>query len=463
MTGDFNVAVAAFGELDSSGSTVESNDGADLADSLYRQLEEDLARPDIGDFDVRLLGPGELGRLEGRTQDDRAEEAARVAEGVNADLIIYGNIDAAEGGSRFEPEFYLSPRRLVDADGERLAGRYGLGSPIEVPGDARKEYRNELRSRLLSRTGALTHLVVGLTHYAVQAYPAAAEQFELAVTAAGWDPRDGKELAHLFLGNARGKLGDLDGAGESYREALRLEPEYGRAHLGRAEVLFIEAQGSGCESEVDVDHMVDAASALEQAQDAQIQPVTAEIPERVSFGLARIYSCLYSAGIAELHAGPIAEDDLLEAARREYQAVITAFDGPRARIRDMVAEAHGGLGLSYLLDLGDDPVESYRLATAEYETAESLSQVEVRRALFLRARGFIADRLDECANAVAFYTDAITLIENELARLSVEVDRFEDADEQKRIEAQRTALETERSQYDEERAAIEDRITTGDC
>lgn len=434
MNGDFNVAVAGFGEFATDGSVVASDEGLALAKSLYEALTAGLEELDIGSFTVEVRGPDDLDALDGRTQSERAEQAAAIAEEIDAHLVIYGVVSASDTRSRIEPEFYLSPRRLR-GDGEQLAGQYGLGSPIEVPGHAFFEFRDDVRSRLLSRTDALALFVVGVTRYTQMRFDVAAARFEEAIASGGWDPADGKELAYLFLGNTRGKLGDLAGARDAYDEALQLEPGYARALLGRAEVLFISAQPDGCEASVDVDGLDAAAETFDQALVAPVQPESAEIPTRVTFGKARIYACMFSSGLSAIETPSIAEDDLLGASRTAFATVIGEYADPRQRIREMVAESYAGLGLTYLLDTGDDANASYEAAADAYADAVELTSAPDRRALFERMLGFVAGRRNQCDVALEHYTRAIDAV----------------------------ADDTERDRFVEERDGVEARIAAGEC
>ena len=89
---------------------------------------------------------------------------------------------------------------------------------------------------------------MGLTWFASEDYGRAEAEFNRAIEDAGWPDGDGKEVVHLFSGTSAGRQGRLADARASYLRALELNPDYGRAMLGLAEVGLHEASGSCSES-----------------------------------------------------------------------------------------------------------------------------------------------------------------------------------------------------------------------
>lgn len=418
MTGDFNVAVTQFGELAEDGQAVESVEGAGLADSLFRELEEAVAELPSSTFQIRVQSPEVNGALVGGTRQARADEAAELAEEIGAHLVIYGTLQISDAGSTFEPEFYLA---LGDFGDEDLAGQYGLGTPIHVDGNATlTAYREVLRTRLLSRTEALAQFVIGLTRYTQAKFSEAKTHFEAAAANDAWKDEDGKEVAYLFLGNIQGRLGNLDAAEKSYAEALGLEPDYARAQIGAAEVL----RAKSCEKEsrkgLDL-----ALELYDTAVKAPIQSPHADVATKASIGRARSYQCLITLG-ETAHADRGVES-LVDEVAREFRAVIADFESPNRRVRELAAEAHAGLGLLYLQDPGDDVATSLRRAADEYSLAIEISEFPDRDAVFYRTLGFISDQLNDCEKAVRYYDRAIEHYDRaiELSRDSEEIAGYE--------------------------------------
>jgi len=420
MTGEFNIAVARFGAADSAGTPVESSEGPALAASVFERLRAELAPLEESGFDLDLRPPDETGAVEGRTRDQQAASAAREAQRIGADMIVYGTL-ATGDPSQFGVEFFVGEGRLDNA--EELYGQHELGLPIDAAGDIARNAaaRRQLREEVLGRTHALSEFIIGLSYYSINDLQPAFDHFQAARSNTRWEDRDGKEVLYLFLGNSAGKLAtaeqgagrpsDLGAARAFYDRALELNPEYARARLGRAEVLLHEARGN-CESGgADAGGLTRSIEAFREAQAAKVQPALSDVPAKVIFGLARAHLCLSQA---------LAGDNWTEA-ERGFQQVVRQFDFGNHRLRGMAAEAHAGLGFVYLPPAGEpDAAGRYRRAADEYERAIDLTRVDDRKAFFLSMRGFALSRSGDLAGADAAYQAAIRLASDPVTRAGYE-------------------------------------------
>ena len=347
-----------------------------------------------------MRSPEQTGRITGATREERAEQARKLSRTHHADVIIYGTLELGAGVTRFIPEFYLSEQKLRDA--EELVGQGELGSRFEAADNLAENpiVRQQLRERLLARTRALAHFVFGLGYYALEMFDQAAGYLRAA--AEGTDDRGGQAVFYHFLGNTAGKLRDLPAAEEHYARALQLEPEYARARLGAAEVLFQKARANCEQGRADVEGLQTAVRGYQSALAARIRPALSYIEIRTAFGLGRAYWCLSRA-----ENGSYASD-----AERELQKVIAAYGSDNVRVNDLAAEAHFLLGLVYLPHAGDAQAEAtadYRRAAGEYRLAIERSQHREREALFYAALADIHGRLQEYDAADAALAKAIEL------------------------------------------------------
>jgi tetratricopeptide (TPR) repeat protein len=406
MSGDFNVAVAQFGGFDGQGGVVKSADAADLADSVYRAMNDQLkqiaaaAGGNGGGFDIQVLSPVETGQISGATREERAQSAQNLADQINADLIVYGNLRSGATASSFVPEFYLSDRQLQDA--KELPGQYEFGSSIETSANitTNPAARNELRTRLLARTGALGQFVIGLSYYVLYKFDEANQYFQQAKNVEGWDDHDGKEVLYLFLGNTAGQRKDLLSAQEYYSRALELKPEYARARLGAAEVIFQRSHSTCQHNTVDARGLAEAIRGYQSALDAAIQPPLADIKTKTNFGLGRAYLCLSQALV----------EDYWSKAESAFKKVIADYEGGNQRVQEMAAESHANLGIVYSPPECDpDPTPQFRRAAAEYQAAINISSRPARQAFFNRRLGEIYSRLKEYDAADKAYATAISL------------------------------------------------------
>jgi tetratricopeptide (TPR) repeat protein len=405
MTGDYNIAVATFDAIDANGNPVESSDAEDLATSVYDLLHTELEPIAQAGFDLDLRPPAETGTIRGSTPERRAEAAAKEAERIRADVIVYGTLQQ-DVPNRFTAEFFLGDRQLHDA--EELFGQHELGSVIDTPGDIRNTViRKGLRDQILGRTRALAEFVVGLSHYGAHQYQPALEHFQAAVQTASWDDRDGKEVLYLFLGNASGRLDDLDKAAAAYDQALALNPEYARARLGRAEVLLHKARGTCEAGHVDAAGLAAALDAFHGAETAKVQPALSDIPTKVAFGEGRVHLCQSQALVGDHWAD----------AEREFQQVVAEFLNGNRRVTELAGEAYANLGFVHLPAAGaPDAASRYRQAAADYQSAFDISTDDDRKAFFSGMRGFVLGRVGETAQADAAYRLAAQLARDPAVR-----------------------------------------------
>lgn len=242
MTGEFNIAVAQFGQIGADGAVERSADGARLSQWLFERLQteaENLSQEinvqiwhDSLDLGVRL------GVISCDENDGRCKEAEDLAEAIGADMVIYGNLDAGQDLASFTPKFYVA--ELPEA--REIVGEHRLGTPINVrfPLDDLSA-RLSVNQKLSARAAALTYFTVGLAWESAGDPEKALEFFHQAEAVEGWDPDEGKEIVYLFIGREafilweRGADRETE-ARQAFEEALALNPSYARAHIGLGNV-----------------------------------------------------------------------------------------------------------------------------------------------------------------------------------------------------------------------------------
>jgi tetratricopeptide (TPR) repeat protein len=347
-----------------------------------------MATPSTTGFKIQVWPPSKTGHIRGRTPEDRAGEAEKLADTIEADVILYGNVQADTHVTSFKPEFYLSTRVVENA--EELGGQFEFGKALKRPGSFDSPVtRKELRTAMETRAPALAQFVIGLSYFAVDRFEEALERFEAAAATEGWDDREGKELIFLFLGHTAGQLDDLDSAEGYYHYILdELNPEYARARLAAAEILFQRARAGGCEEhKVDAGGLYNAIKGFESALDAGDQPAYSDIDTKTAFLLGRAYLCLSQGLVA----------DHWTDAEHECLKVINEYEGGNERVKVLAAEAHANLGFIYMPPEDQpDPEVSYRLAAEQYRKAIELSYHADRQAVFHLWLAWIHTRMSEC-------------------------------------------------------------------
>jgi tetratricopeptide (TPR) repeat protein len=397
MTGDFNVVVTEFDGRDASGRPVGSDVASELSTSLSKTLVQELAN--IESAVVTVRAPAEAGRLEGgASPEERALAARRLAEQVDADVVIYGWLDATR--TTLQPEFYLRERALADA--QELLGSFRLGSAISgaVPLDSEPAAAISVRQRLSSRARAISELVLGLSFFRLQQYSEAERHFDGAIGAQGWPDGDGKEILYLFRGSTAGALGDLTEAADWYDRALELNPQFARARLGLAEVRFQEAKGTCEPGDVGAEGLRQARDAFRATLSATDQPASANVSAKAHLSIARVDLCISQAEV----------EDRWDEASAEAGMVVAAFEAGDDSLGQLAAEAHGVRAFSELPLVGDPNAEAkFRTAEAEYRQAIALGSRQDRLAAYHAGLAYVLGRLGQLDDARREYDEAIRL------------------------------------------------------
>lgn len=275
-------------------------------------------------------------------------------------MVIYGYLEA--GGTSMQPEFYLLPEAFNGAEEE--SGAFHLGTPIRSDAPAGSSaVAISLRQKLQARTTAVTDFVAGLTGLVTKDYARSEKRFQLALDNTSWDDRDGKEVVYLFRGTAATLVGKLDVAERAYRRSLELNPEYGRAMIGLAQVELLQASRHCVQGTADAAGLVAARDQYRAALLAKDRPPRSHVPAKAHFGIAQVDVCLSQA---------LAEDAWADA-EGELTKVISEFDAG-SDIADLAAEAHALLAVVRLPSASDSRAhERYVDAAAEYAQAVKLS------------------------------------------------------------------------------------------
>jgi tetratricopeptide (TPR) repeat protein len=296
-----------------------------------------------------------IGRVNGRTSEERASAASRLAEQNRAQSVAYGNLERRGTQVSFAPEFYVT--ELEGA--EELVGTTRLGTPLFA--DARREglgYSLVLSDTLTARTEALTFFTIGLTYLGAGQPGSAITFFEQACNLEAWAESDGKEVAYLFLGSAyrrRGQGDDLQRARAAFQTAARLNPEYARAYIGLGNVYYDEFGNSDHSNPALLDL---AITQYRRAQEATLKPEAAAVDARLRTNL----------GNAFLVKAQLGEEALFPIAVGEYEQVVADYERGRPGTRVLAAHAYLGLGM-----VAESWNEDNELAVAFYQHAITIA------------------------------------------------------------------------------------------
>jgi len=346
----FNVAVAEFGQVDADGRMIRSEDGRNLSQWMFTELQKEY-KTFPADTDPPVvwhdsMGPtrkrARIGLIRGDTPEARAEAAAALARRIKADMVIYGNLFEDEGQIGFAPEFYIAE---IENEADEMVGPYQLGAPIALrsPIDPHDEKTSlYLRNQLGSRTDLLTWFTRGLVYDLAGYHQDAFDVFQQAETELqSWDDSQGQEIHYYFKGRealflSRDDEAWLPIAEEAFRQALSLNADYARAHIGLGGVYYQRAQYLPPDLRLETRDLDRAIAEYEQAVEKGANSLGTQVPLKGRLGLGFAYRLQ---GEAYLHRG-------------EYEQAIAAFDQASAYLEAALPligdDQHRLLAQSYL-------------------------------------------------------------------------------------------------------------------
>lgn len=403
MSGEFNIAIAEFGQMDADGRIHRSDKGERLSRALVGRMDQEF-----GDLFAEVhaqlwhndLGLGvRLGPIHGQTAAERAVHAAALADRIKAHIVVYGHLETTANGEQIVPEFYV--RDLREAGD--LVGPYQLGAPIAVPDSLDSLAESfKVNPRLSDRTKALALFTVGLA-WEFAGYPdRALAQFQAAELLPDWHNDEGKEILYLFLSR---EAFILWRAGEEREQdvlrplqlALALNPQYGRAYVGlgnyhreRAERLRValaaHKQADGLASPTVLASYTAVMAEISQAVAAYQQAITLA-PASPSDQVA-VKAYLALGGAIMLQA--VAAEDMQQygQATDYYQQALAVFQ--EGLVRTAVDDyrhqglAHASLGLTYQRQ-ADMRLRRTYLPPDDAETLALLAQAATNYALCIQA------------------------------------------------------------------------------
>ena len=349
----FNVAVAQIGELKENGSQQQSDLGDLLGKWMFSGLRSENAQ--YADNSSVLLWHDSLswtekgrtlGRIQGASPQERADQADKLAQDINAHALIYGYLSAATP-QQLTIEFFV-PRRL-GSESNLTIGRYQFGDPILIPADfdpGDTLTAGALEERVTVRANALYWLLVGIRQSLLGRHAEALAIFEQAnQLLPRWRERgEGKENLYLFLGRENLFLENFDEAETALQKALELRPGFARAQIGLAGVYFRRAQALSPADRLADPNLNEAFTAYEEG---------VRMAEQTRDPLLVDIATIAAAGALRLRAeSEYALDQFQDAVDTHDQAIAT-LEEAIARLETtqqfrILGQAYQFTGLSYL-------------------------------------------------------------------------------------------------------------------
>lgn len=354
MSGDFKIAVAGFAVQ---GENADESLGEAVANKVSLGVEQAFDEFDFA-FTEEIWGPEQVGSIDDEDRQERAKAAAQLAERVDANVVVYGLIDATNPTWNVMPEFYIHDLSAADAieiqgvttdQSVEMAGQHEFGRGIPIPKGSDGDQQITVGRAISERTQLLARLLKGIAYYATRHYDWSYEEFAAIEETEAWpDDFGGRHLLYLLLGNAAGRTAyledsyDLDQAADYYEQALDEKPEYDRALAGLGNVYFMRAlapaNAASDMRQVDPLLLEQSIAYYQRAAGAPEHSPLADMEAKVHFGLGQVYLIQSYADESVMVAPAIAE----------FEKVIELYaDGENPRLDELAAESYLRLGTIY--------------------------------------------------------------------------------------------------------------------
>ncbi len=269
MLGDFGIAVAQIGVLGENGRMSKSALGETVSNSIYRTLDDtyqdyrealalnpDNPEENAAGFLVdrpitiwhdslgRAVKNVTFGMIEGATPQERKEAAAKLADHIGAEIVVYGHIDEGENADEVTLEFYYdTPSR--DGEPDATAGNHNMGLPISSRvsfNDNPDRATLNLRPPLAERTQILFWITQALSLILNNQPEDALTLLEAAEGRIRWNEQNGRDLFELVRGQAALLARDLPTALASSTLAAERNSNYVNALMLKGQTLYDWAQ-----------------------------------------------------------------------------------------------------------------------------------------------------------------------------------------------------------------------------
>jgi tetratricopeptide (TPR) repeat protein len=344
MTGNYNIAIAQFGEIQADGKIKPSAKAEKISNTLFTFLDSEYRASGLG-LDVQVAHKNMPLILE----DSQARE---LAEKVHADIVIYGNIFVQGDEAEFSPRFYVTEH----PDTRELTGQDQLAHPIQF-NISELGVSSTVNTQLRARTEILFNFTKALIYLSQKDFDMSLRAIKTAISAAEKLEQSfaGQEVLYLVATKIYIGRHDFDHATQMLDQALALNPSYARAYLGRGNIYY--AQGTP-PSPYNEGLLQMAKAEYEWASQALDQPEGAYIPIKAHIGLGNVYIVL-----AQAHNS---DPELFTNAIEHYQYVVDVYQRTNDPfLRPFTALACFGMGGAYELQGNFDQAQAAYLQASE--------------------------------------------------------------------------------------------------
>lgn len=249
MDGFYNIAVAELGTIAPDG-RLSSNQNIlanKVGNLLYTGLKDRLGQnPNIlvwhDGAELEKLNVS-IGVVPGLDEIERLSAAKETAERLNADMLVYGNIDERESPPALRLRFYLAPRG--DYNYEDLIGGFEVGDSVMISDIQNPSVINQLNNQAIKLSWLVSGLSEAQLGHSLEALDAFLNAAKIDSPSPMLEFFVGRE--YLFLVDRESVLtfaqdAFLEQAEMAFTRAIHLDAHYARAYIGLGSTYIKRAQ-----------------------------------------------------------------------------------------------------------------------------------------------------------------------------------------------------------------------------
>jgi len=321
MNGDFNIAIAKFGEIQSNGTIKASARSESISLAILNFLDSEFRSSNLNVTVSHKNMPLIL-------EDYYAEV---LAQKTNADIVIYGTITVLGDNAEFHPRFYVAEK----PDANELTGQNDLGIPITflISDD---KVNQKITAEMQTRISILVNFTRSLVFISQNDYTSAKFAIMNAISEAKTaNDINGQEVLYLISSIIKTQDKDFLGANSDLDTALSINPDYARAFLAKGNIYYIQST----ENNFNAFYLENARHQYTQAFLAKDQPQAAYISEKAHVALGNVLVIL---------AQQTNEHDLFDQAIDHYSYIIKQYNNTQnPALISNVSIAYFGLAVCY--------------------------------------------------------------------------------------------------------------------
>jgi tetratricopeptide (TPR) repeat protein len=321
MTGEFNIAVAEFLEIPQTPQPVIA---PIVSQMIFNFLDNEYQLKSLG-LEAQILHE-KIGVI------SDAVEAEKLAQRLNADVVLYGDVVVLGDKATISPKFFVSENFRSDV-GEMI-GQHQLALPIEFSAEEIINFNSKINADIRQRAGIIVEFTRALSYLSSDDLQKALTAIQASINFGNsYGDFEGKEALYLLASTITREAKDFD-LSESYaNEALAENSTYARAYIALANIYY------------DRNEFDKAIQFYQEALLLPNQPYGAHIVEKANLNLGHIYVYLYQT------ADSATKPEYQGKAREHYQTIIDLYqDTHDPKIKELAAWAYYGSGIMLQLE-----------------------------------------------------------------------------------------------------------------